>query len=529
MKKIGSVLLAGVLAGCMLAGCGGGGEKESSSNSTEPTPTEITVNAGYTRYDVKESTRTTEGFGTQFDTLLVEPQNYLTDEEWELQVNALKTMNLQNVRIRFFPEWYERGNDNDDYNTFDYDSPNVDFNSLEMQNLYRILDVFEENDVKVDLSWYGCRTTFKSQDGKIDGSWLGGKYGVNGVDIWAAMPTVGAHPNEEFAESVAACLNYLINTKKYTCLYEYSIFPEPEGVMKNDIDSFGEILKQVQANLKKYEIQDKILFSGPADYNNNAEIFEQKYLSKGLGFQKATSSVYCFHQGAYSQGTKELLDNSSLNNVMLDFAQTYVKVCDKYGISWGIAESGTANFKTAVSNYDTETYERALFMARFLINMVNGGCTNIKYFIFSDCLYDGSPNELGLFKFRNDNFAARPVWYSWSLICHYTDFGSKIHPITDSYENGEDADICIVAFQLPDGSWTYLAANNNPTDSKKVAIVNQQGKIDGKMKLHRMTGASIPESRELKLLDVDSEVDASSGVVHFTIPARGFVVLSNKA
>ncbi len=523
MKKIGSILLATLLAGSMLAGCGDK-EKESSSTST---PQEINVTAGYTRYDVKESTRTTEGFGTQFDTLIVEPENALSAEEWQQQIDALKLMNLQNVRIRFFPEWYERGNDNDDYTSFDYDSENVDFNSLEMQDLYKLLDVFETNDVKVDLSWYGCRTTFKSQDGKIEGSWLGGKYGDPDVTSWSVMPHKGEHPKEEFAESVAAGLNYLINTKKYTCLYEYSIFPEPEGMM-TDTANFKEIIGMVNSNLEGYGIKDKILFSGPADYNNNAEVFEKKYLSQDFGFEKATSSVYCFHQGLYNKGTGGLYDNSSLNAVMLEFAQTYVQVCDKYGISWGIAESGTSNGITPVTNGDTETYERALFMARFLINMVNGGCTNIKYFVFSECFYDGFLNELGLFKFRQDDFKARPVWYSWSLICHYTDFGSKIHPITDSYGDRDDTDVCIVAFKLPDGSWTYLAANNNATESKKVAIVNQQDSIAGKMKLHRMTEATIPEDRGLKLIDVDSEVDVSSGVAHFTIPAKGFVVLSNK-
>lgn len=143
--------------------CGGNGDDKKPLDGIE-------VAAGYIRYDVGESKRKTEGFGTQFDTLIVEKQNGLTEEEWQVHVDALKTMNLQNVRVRFYPEMYERGNDNADPNSFDYDSPNVDFNSLEMQHLYKILDVFEENGVKVDLSWYGCRTTFKSEDGKIDGA-----------------------------------------------------------------------------------------------------------------------------------------------------------------------------------------------------------------------------------------------------------------------------------------------------------------------------------------------------------------------
>ncbi|MFQ7036437.1 MAG: hypothetical protein ACLRTQ_12640 [Candidatus Borkfalkia sp.] len=39
---------------------------------------------------------------------------------------------------------YERGNGNNDPESFDYDSPNVDFDSIEMNYLYKLLDVFEK-------------------------------------------------------------------------------------------------------------------------------------------------------------------------------------------------------------------------------------------------------------------------------------------------------------------------------------------------------------------------------------------------
>ena len=251
------------------------------------------IEEGYSRLDVKQSNgRKTEGFGTQFDTCIVEKQNGLNDADWKVQIDAMEKMQLQSVRIRFYPEMYERGNDNNDPESFDYDSPNVDFDSIEMNYLYKLLDVFEKNGVKVDLSWYGCRTTFQSEDGKINGSWLGGMFGQDGILGWMNAPVLTDHPDEEFAESVAACLNYLINTKKYTCLYEYSLFPEPEGVI-HDMAKYKRICEKVTANLQKYGIADKILFSGPADYNNNTETYENKYLSY-IDYQKATSSVYAF-------------------------------------------------------------------------------------------------------------------------------------------------------------------------------------------------------------------------------------------
>lgn len=509
--------LANVMSISMLfafAACGSGNGGGSTGGGPLAEITVDSVQEGYVRYDVTQSNgRTTEGFGTQFDTCIIEPENVLTNAEWNIQVNALKAMNLQNVRIRFYPEMYERGNDNNNPSSFDYSSSNVNFNSLEMQGLYKLLDVFEANNVKVDLSWYGCRTTFVSQDGQINGSWLGGVYGQNGINSWMVAPSLTSNPNEEFAESVAACLNYLVTDKQYTCIYEYSLFPEPEGVIRS-MDDFKSIADMVDSKLKGYGIRDKFLFSGPADYNNNAEVYDEKYLSK-FDFDKATSSVYPFNA-------------SSSNEEMLAFAQSYVAVCDKYDISWGIAECGTSNFIDPVHNSDSDTYDRAHFMARFLVNMLNGGCTNIKYFVFSDCYYDGTLNELGLFKFRHEDWKAKPVWYSWSLLCRYTDFGSEIYPITDSYTGEADKDVAIVALKLPDGSWTYIATNSGNA-SKKIALVNGRQDRAKTMQMYSIKGSSIPESGELSIVQSSKTVPTEEGVAYFSVPANGIIVLSSKA
>ena len=94
------------------AACDGGNEKEN--------PVTV-IEEGYSRLDVKLSNgRKTEGFGTQFDTCIVEKQNGLNDADWKVQIDALEKMQLQSVRIRFYPEMYERGNDNNDPESFDY-------------------------------------------------------------------------------------------------------------------------------------------------------------------------------------------------------------------------------------------------------------------------------------------------------------------------------------------------------------------------------------------------------------------------
>ena len=502
--------------------------KESSSDVTE-----ITIKPGYVKYELKEPLkRKTEGLGAQFDTCILDKyNNQITD--FEVIKNAVKMSNLQAVRIRFYPEMYERRNDNNDPSFFDYNSENVDFNSIEMNYLYKLLDLFEQEHVNVDLSWYGCRTTFESEDGKIKGSWMGGNFGDEGINGWMVAPSSKYvnNPEDEYAESVAACLNYLINEKKYTCLYEYSIFPEPEGVIQS-LDMYKNIALKIKQNLKKYNIENKIKFSGPADYGNSPTNLENKYLSLGVNYDKVDSSVYCFHGDTNIRGEKV---TPSSNKDMYEFAKNHVEVCDKYNVSWGVAECGTSNFLTPVTNSDTEIYDRAITMTRFFINLTNAGCTNIKYFIFADCSYDGTVNQEGLFRFDKSYYAdskisyqAKPIWYAWSLLMRYSDIGSEIYPITDNYEN-MDNDLCAVALHLPDNSWTYAIANIG-NEAKKIAIVNEFSKDIKMMKQFRLTGSSIPYDEEatLKLLDPDDNIDASGNVAHVKVPANGIIILSNK-
>ncbi len=491
----------------------------------------VSVTSGYTRYDLSSAlSNTTEGFGAQFDTCILESQNGLTDEEWQIQVNAMKEMNLQNARVRLFPEMYLPATQVEFEDTTN--DRGYRWDSIEMTYLYKLLDAFEEIGTKVDLSWYGNRTTFRSEDGLIKGSWMADTSGeYNAAYDWLAAPT----NNTYFAVAVIDCLAYLINERGYTCINEYSLFPEPEGVPNlawpNDYNAIASSVQGWLASVTytgdtSMNLGDILKFSGSAsmeiayeksitnesDWGSTASSYDTTVSEISTNLEKATSSVYAF-------------DNATSNAQMLKTAQAYVAVAAKYGMTWGIAECGTKNANTAVDNTDVETYDRAMFMARFFINMVNAGCTNIKHFVFSNCGYDGVMNNLGLINFRDENFSPKPVWFTWSLICRYTDIGSTVFPVTSS-----DEDVCITTLQLPDGSWTYVAANNSTT-AKNIAIVNGREDRAREMNMYVVTPsvAGGTSSADLKVVTAKDSVSTVNGVAEFTIPANGVVVLSNKA
>ena len=104
-----------------------------------------------------------------------------------------------------------------------------------------------------------------------------------------------------------------------------------------------------------------------------------------------------------------------------------------------------------------------------MINLSNQGCTSMKYWEVFDMDYGGFMMNLGLWKYRKDNWVARPQYYTWSLITKYTDIGSEIYPITKDVTS--DNDLVSVAFKLPDGKWSYMICNTSDTP-KKLSMVN---------------------------------------------------------
>ncbi|MBQ9709386.1 MAG: hypothetical protein IJV67_02050, partial [Clostridia bacterium] len=274
MKRTFLRALAVVCCFISLLTMGFGCKNKGGTSNNEP----LIIPEGYTQLTIGESNGVkTEGYGAQIDTHIYKAYNNMSDVELEEAYRRIKEMNLQAIRTQVFPEWFERGNDNGDYNNFNYNSPNVDMNSIEMQQLYRLLDFCEENGILVDLSVYGCCATFESQDldengaPKVTGTWLG----VPFTRSWITSPKLVDEKGdpfpglEEFAENVYALLNYILNVKKYTCVTEFSIFPEPNlsyftADQRVSHTEYVQLMHIINKKLVDEGIRDKILFSGPA-------------------------------------------------------------------------------------------------------------------------------------------------------------------------------------------------------------------------------------------------------------------------
>lgn len=438
----------------------------------------------------------TEGYGCQIDTHVF--YNHYTEEMFAEWLRRIDAMRLQSVRTQVFPEWYE------------WKQGCRNFDTEEMRSLYRLLDLCEARGIKVDLSFYGCCRIFRSRDGTRRGSWLANGFEGN----WITAPRLKDACGNPFdgygayADSVCALLLYLLDVKQYTCIYEISIFPEPNCSFFDEAgdckdEAFIAFYRVVAERIARAGLKDRILFSGPGDCANEPVRY-RNYVS-GLGniVKKNTSSVYKFTE-------------SSANAEMYGYAAELVSICAAQGNTWGVCECGSHHFIDPANQSDIDTYTRALFLARFFINLTNAGCTNIKYWVLNDVWYGDYVMRLGLWKLMDEcRGEARPQYYVWSLITKLTEFGSEIYPLEG------DETVCGTAFCLPDGAWVYFFVNNGAVPVP-VSVANHLIK-DRIFSVYTVTEEVCTGTAEV--ISASGQIAAEDGELKATLSPKSFIAL----
>lgn len=513
-KKITPLLLSiFILTGC-------NNNSLSSSNDDDV----INVNAGYTRFDVEATNDyPLVGFGAQMDTDIFMPQNKMTEEDERIWEERIAEMNLKYTRIKYFPEYLERENDNDNADSFDFNAPGVDINCAEMQALYKILDICQKYDIKVDLSLSGCWHFFKSYDGNYTSSWLASTSDAL-KDCWVTGPT----DFDEYAENISACLDLLINQKGYTCIWAISNISE-SFFDTNHVKKWEDYVlscQKIDAKLRKDGLRDKVKFIGTSECGNNPMFYDEEFSTVADIFDACATGNYMW-------------DYRCANESMQTYFEDMISVMKKYGkTDFAISEFCQGkHFLNAVDKTDIDDYSAGLYIARFCIEAAKAGVTAFDHYILGDCLFGSYIHTMGLWMYRDSNltndgyisWAAHPEYYFYRLICKYTDTGAYAYKVNQElvgqYDD-IDSDLTAVAFDLGNNKWTYMIANT-ATETKKIAIVNKNAKIS-KMNCYKVTESLIPEDRNCQPFESYKEVDASNNVCYLNVPANGFLVVSNK-
>ena len=149
----------------------------------------------------------------------------VTEADWDLVVKRIRWMRLPFVRMMICIRWLSGGDGK------------FDWTNKHMQSLYRHLDVCQKEKIGVILTDWGCEPA------------------------WLKVPGIADVADPKYAETIGTYLDYLINTKGYTCIQYFVMVNEPENEVR-DWNRWKKGVQNVTRVLGERKLQEKICFLG---------------------------------------------------------------------------------------------------------------------------------------------------------------------------------------------------------------------------------------------------------------------------
>lgn len=461
----------------------------------------------YSSLTVKSSpnSQTLDGFGAEWDPkfwLNINTRNGVNQSDWDIIKTRISNMKLQKVRVMVLPEWFEPHNDNNDANNIDWSKMDFSTSSPEMDCLYKYLDVCQELGVDASITWW-CVQRYTADP------WLA----FPGCTEWCSAPNNLA----EAAENISALLQYLLNTKNYTCIKELIVYNEPSWAFYNnsnkvDFNYYKQLITQVHNRLVNDGLRNRISLVGSDDAQNLTWFTNTKNNLDSI------LDKYNSHNYAWT------VNDSNIASNIAGFVSSRVSQITK---PFYFGEFGTGNVVGAYKVTDVDTYDRGLYLPVHAINTLKAGGSGDLYWSLHDVYYydQSDPNidngglmETGLWAYKNKGWAVRPTYHSWALINKYTRVGSQIYDIT-----GAPASVDAVALKTASGKWTYLLANRSNYE-QNLTIQNPLLN-SGSLSKYIFSEQTLPVNDAI--ISSSDSVGCAGGQLTCTIPAKSFMVLSD--
>lgn len=407
--------------------------------------------------------------------------------DWQIVVDRVKKMEIQKFRVMALPQWYEPVNDND--NPFATDRDRFTFDSPEMESLYKVLDLAQENEMEVCIVVWGCptgvslldpayahvKTCFMADPSK--GGWI-----------------TGPADYDEWAENYVALIRHLIEERGYSCVNEITPMNEPDGGTLLTSEEYIKMAKVLDARFKKEGLRDKVRFN--LSDNTDTRTFYLKECAENL---RDVADIFNSHTYIFGYDTP--------NHVIFDWEKNNVNIAAGAGKKHLVGEFGSNQCVGSTRQRDIDRYERGVLMTRLVLNFFNAGASGVSYWSLIDQNYGRDADyeqmqQLGLWKYIREayktdstyeriqtDYEVRPQYHSYGLFTRFIKSGAEIYPL----DLGDDFAIG-TAFQSSDGKWSYLFANETD-ESKFLSVSNEAAK--GRFKLYRYEENSLPQGDAL--------------------------------
>ncbi len=405
------------------------------------------------------------------------------ESDWQYVVNRVKAMELKKFRVMALPQWYEPVNDNNDpQNTnlskFTFDSP-------EMQSLYQVLDLAQEQDMDVCIVVWGCPVWVSLLNPKYSHVKTCFMADPTKKDVWITCPV----NYDEWAENFSTLIKYLIEDRNYTCVKEITPMNEPDGGPLLTSPEYIKMAKVLDARFKKDGIREKVRFN--LSDNTDTRTFYQIDCAENLS---DVADIFNSHTYIFGYDTP--------NDTIYKWEKNNVNIAARAGKKHLVGEFGSNQCVGATRQKDIDLYARGVLMTRLMLNFLNAGAAGVSYWSLIDQYYGKDADyqqmqQLGLWKYIKEayktdstyskikkDYEVRPQYYSYSLLTRFLKSGAEIYPLdmNDQFAIGS-------AFKDTDEKWTYVFANATGT-SKFLAVNNSSA--EGGFDIYRYEKDSLP-------------------------------------
>ena len=473
------LLLALLLSVCALAGCGGEGDQYGDPNANREIPSDSVK----LELERESNGKSVQMVGTELDphfltgnvgrTMTSQADGStvtVKESDWtDYILPRMREMKLGYIRTMLFPSWWAKEETCYTNRAYTWDSAN-------MEDLYLVLDAAQELGMEVCLTvWYwDC-------DYARDEGWT--------------LPQKG-EGDRVFAEVFADCVDYLINTRGYTCVRYITPVNEPNSVFGEHyspvqaIEAYVSMCTELDRVFREKGIREKVKFSLSDDARSSSWLYQTCELLQGV-YDVVNSHTYDF--GA-ADSNQDIVDQGTY------CLKNYVEAADEYNVPHVYGEFGT-DIYSGTSNWKEPS--RGLQIARIAANMFQSGSCGMSYWMLY-CYYwywleqgHGNDNAMGLWGNADENYSCYPVYYAYSMLTRFVRAGMEIYPVQT-----DDPNLVAVGFKSGE-DWTYLVVNDSETESKKISFLNN-ARFPGAMKRYVYDQNNVP---------TDNKVIASNGTV----------------
>ena len=208
--------------------------------------------------------------------------------------------------------------------------------------------------------------------------------------------------------------------------------PENDHRRPTPADEYVRLNKLLARHLQQYGLDREIILLGPDDCTG-------QHNGKSLWWRQTVPGAIDVFDG-FSSHTYQHRDTRMLRTWVRDRLD-HARQLDPEGPirPMLVTEFGYVGLHSGTfDNPENMSYEYGLFMGDFAIEILNSGASAALMWCLFDQYYDDVHcQRYGLWQFKDENWRPRPAFYSWSLVCRYTEALSRVVPVdvTPAAEN----------------------------------------------------------------------------------------------